>query len=184
MADSITIARPYAKAVFDLAKQNNMLDKWEALLACLSMMTNHNTVVHFIKNRTMSYNVKSRVIIDCLKSNKFFDSSNQSLFSNFINILAYYERLLCVKDIYFLYKQYMNLELGCIEATVTAACTINSTQKDQIIDCLSKRFNKKISALFETDKGLLGGFSVKVGDFVLDASVAGNLVSLRTKIMM
>jgi F-type H+-transporting ATPase subunit delta len=184
MSDSITVARPYAKAVFDLAKQKNILDEWDKLLSYLSIMMSDDNVVHFIKNRTISYNDKSRIIVDFLKSCNFFNDNIQSLSINFINVLAYYGRLLCVRDIYFLYKQYMNLELGRVEAIIRVACAMNNSQKDQMIDSLSKRFNKKILALFEIDKDLLGGFVVKTGDSVLDASVAGNLVSLRTKITM
>jgi len=183
MSESITVARPYAKAVFDLAKNSDMLNEWDKLLSYLSIMMNDEDVIGFIKNRTISYNDKSRIIIDFLESRNFFSNNIQSLCVNFVNVLAYYGRLLCVNDIYFLYKQYMNLELGRIEAVVKIACTISSSQKEQIIDCLSKRFNKKVSALFEIDKDLLGGFFIKTGDFVLDASIAGNLVSLRTKIM-
>ena len=184
MSDSITVARPYAKAVFDLAKNGNTLNEWEKLLSYLSIMTSDSNVVHFIKNRTISHNEKSNVIVDFLKSCNFFSDNTQDLSINFVNVLAYYNRLVCVKVIYCLYKQYMNLHLGRIEVVVRVACTISSSQKEQIIDCLSRRFNKKVSALFEIDKGLLGGFLIKTGDFVLDASIAGNLVSLRTKIMM
>jgi len=184
MSESITVARPYAKAVFDLAKNSNMLDDWDKLLSYLSIMMSDENVVSFIKNRTISYGDKSRVIIDFLESRDFFNDNMQSLGVNFVNVLAYYGRLLCVNDIYILYKQFMNLELGRVEAIVKIASVISSSQKENIIECLSKRFNKKVSALFEVDKDLLGGFVVKTGDFVLDASVAGNLVSLRTKIMM
>lgn len=184
MSGSITVARPYAKAVFDLAKNSNMLDDWDKLLSYLSIMISDENVVGFIKNRTISHAEKSRVIIDFLESRNFFSNNIQSFCVNFVNVLAYYGRLLCVKDIYCLYKQYMNLELGRIEAVVKVAFVISSSQKEHIIECLSKKFNKKVSALFEVDKDLLGGFLIRTGDFVLDASVAGNLVSLRTKIMM
>ncbi len=184
MSESITIARPYAKAVFDIAKSRNMLNEWDKFLSYLSIMTNDDNVVNFIKNRTIGYNDKSRVIIDFLDSRNSFSKNIWSVCVNFVNVLAYYGRLLCVSDISILYKQYMNAELGRVEAVVKVAHAINGSQKELIVDCLSKRFNKKVSALFEIDEGLLGGFLVKTGDFVLDASIAGNLVSLRTKIMM
>lgn len=184
MSENITIARPYAKAIFDIAKNSNTLNDWDKLLSYLSIMMNDSDVVFFIKNRTIGYSDKSSVIVDVLDFRTTFNKDIQLLCVNFVNVLSYYGRLLCMKDIYTLYKQYMNLELGRVEAVVKVASAITSVQKEQIIECLSKRFDKKVSALFEVDEGLLGGFWVKNGDFVFDASIAGNLVSLRTKIMM
>ena len=97
---------------------------------------------------------------------------------------AYYGRLLCIKDIYALYKNYVNIELGRIEVVIKVASAISNIQKDEIINCLANKFDKKISAFFEVDESLLGGFLVKTGDFVLDSSLIGNLNSLRTKIMI
>lgn len=184
MSEYITIARPYAKAIFCIAKKYNSLSDWDNFLSFLSIVVSDSSVASIIKNRTINYNDKSEIIVDFFKSNTTFDKDSCNFFYNFINNLAYHGRLLCIKDIYFLYKQYMNLELGCIDAIVKIPCVISSDQKDDIINCLSKRFNKKVSALFEVDERLLGGFLVKIGDFVLDASIAGNLSSLSTKIML
>lgn len=183
MSDSITVSRPYAKAVFSIAKKNGCLDEWNNLLYSLSVIIDDYKIMHFIKNKTISYDSKSAFIIDFLISLKILDD-NKNIYVNFINVLSYYNRLLCIKNIYILYKQYMNFELKCIEATVKTACMINSAQKEKIISFLAKKFNKKISASFSVDKDLFGGFLVKIGDSVLDASISGNLFSLRTKIMV
>jgi len=184
MSENITIARPYAKAIFYIAKSNNMLNEWDKLLSYMSIMIDDEVVVNFVKNKTISHELKSNLIIDFIDFQNTFSKDIQKFCINFINSLSYYGRLLCIKDIYALYKNYVNIELGRIEAVIKVAYSINNIQKEEIINCLSKRFDKKISALFEVDEGLLGGFWVKTGDFVLDASVIGNLNSLRTKIMI
>ena len=184
MAENITIARPYAKAVFDLAKNGNVLDDWDKFLSYLSIVVDQEVVILFVKNKTISYSDKAKTIIEFLDSLNLISSNIQALCINFVNQLSYYGRLLCVKDLYALYKQYMNLELGRVEAVVKVAYIINNSQKDSIVECLAKRFNKKVSALFETDESLLGGFLIRVGDFVLDGSISGNLFSLRNRIMM
>jgi F-type H+-transporting ATPase subunit delta len=185
MSEYITIARPYAKAVFDSAKNEEKLEEWDSFLSYLSSIVSNSSIISIIKNRTINYNDKSRMIIS------FFDNFDSTLdkevidqFSNFIKVLAYYGRLLCINDIYFLYKQYMNQLLNCVDAIIKVPCVINSYQKDDIINSLAKRFDKKVIALFEVDENLLGGFCVKVGDSVLDASILGNLQSLSSKIML
>lgn len=184
MAENITIARPYAKAIFAIAKENNMLNEWDKLLSYLSIMIDGEVVFNFIKNKTISHEVKSNLIIEFIDFQNTFNKDIQIFCTNFISSLSYYSRLLCIKDIYVLYKNYVNIELGRIEAVVKTAHTIDNLQKEEIIKCLSIKFNKKISALFEIDESLFGGFLVKTGDFVLDASIAGNLNSLRAKIIV
>ncbi len=185
MSESITIARPYARVVFDIAKKGRMLNEWDMFLSNLSTVICYGNIIHFLKNRTVSDSEKSRIIIEFLDSQKIFNKDIYTLCVNFINVLSYYGRLLYIKDIYKLYKKYMNLELGCIQAVVKVAYKdISNYQKEYIIKCLSKRFGKKVSVLFRVDYDLLGGFLVTIDDFVLDASIAGNLVSLRTKVMV
>ncbi len=184
MSRNITIARPYAKAIFDLAKRDKSLNEWCDLLRCLSHIINKDNISKFLKNKTISHYKKSHAIINFLDFNFFLNKSVKQLYINFINTLAYYNRLLYLKDIFILYKRYLNLELGYIDVFIKTACVINNVQKNNIINRLSKRFNKKILATFETDMSLLGGFLIKVDDFVLDASIAGNLISLRINIMI
>lgn len=184
MSENITIARPYAKAIFDIAKKSNMLNEWDNILSYLSITINNETVIDFIKNKTISCEVKSKIIIESIDFQNAFSSDIQVFCTNFINSLSYYGRLACIKDIYSLYKNYVNIELGRVEAIVKVAYSINNLQKEEITNCLSNKFNKKVSALFEVDENLLGGFCVKTGDYVLDASIVGNLNSLRTKIMI
>ncbi|HIH2762158.1 MAG TPA: F0F1 ATP synthase subunit delta [Candidatus Azoamicus sp.] len=184
MSENITIARPYAKAIFSIAKSGDMLNEWDKVLSYLSIMMTDEVVVYFIKNKTISHELKSKLIIEFIDFQDTFNKDIQIFCINFINSLSYYGRLLYIKDIYSLYKNYVNIELGRVEAIVKVASSINNVQKEEIINCLSSKFNKKISALFEVDESLFGGFWVKTGDFVLDASIVGNLNSLRTKIMI
>lgn len=185
MSEYITIARPYAKAIFDLAEKSKSLEKWDSLLNYLSSIVNDSRVVSIIKNRTINYNDKSRMIIS------FFDNFDTTLdkktnewFNSFVGTLAYYGRLLCINDVYLVYKQYMNQSLGRVDAIIKISCDIDNYQKDDIINSLAKRFDKKVNALFEVEESLLGGFCVKIGDSVLDASLIGNLQSLSSKIML
>jgi len=185
MSEYITIARPYAKAIFDIAKNSNSLESVDSFLNYLVNVVNDPSVISIIKNRTINYNDKSRMIIG------FFDNFDFNLdnklikdLNNFIFVLAYYGRLLCIVDIHFLYKQYMNQALGFIEAIIKVPYAISSSQKDDIVNSLAKRFNKKVIALFEIEEKLLGGFFVKIGDSVLDASIFGNLQSLSSKIIL
>lgn len=184
MSESMTIARPYAKAIFNLAKNTNTLEEWDNFLSYLSVITNEISIINFIKNKTIYHTEKSKNVLNLLESCNAIDEKIKENSKNFIDLLAFNNRLFCIKEVTLLYKEYMNLELNRIEAVVKTACAVNNLQKDQIINSLSKKFNKNILASFELDEEIIGGFIVKIGDFVLDGSVIGNLRSLRAKIIM
>ena len=53
----ITIARPYAKAIFNIAKKNNKFDEWDNVLSYLSIITSDKNVVDLIKNKTIGHEI-------------------------------------------------------------------------------------------------------------------------------
>jgi len=73
MSEYITIARPYAKAIFDIAKNSNSLESVDSFLNYLVNVVNDPSVISIIKNRTINYNDKSRMIIG------FFDNFDFNL---------------------------------------------------------------------------------------------------------
>lgn len=183
MSENMTISRPYAKAIFHIASKRNLLNEWDKILSSLAAIINNDLLSNFLGNRTIAQNIKSELVVDLLKSTNCYNNNLDKEVNNFIKILSLHGRLLYVKDIYFLYKIYMNNKLGRAEAVIRVAYPLSNTQKEHIVEYLSTRFNKQILASFIVDNGLLGGFLAKIGDFVLDASVYGNLVSLRAKII-
>ncbi|MCB1712159.1 MAG: F0F1 ATP synthase subunit delta [Candidatus Riesia sp.] len=180
----ITIARPYAKAIFNIAKKNNKFDEWDNVLSYLSFIISDENVVDFIKNKTIGHETKSQVISSIFFMKDSIDDSVKDLCSNFIKVLAYHSRLLYANEIKELYVKHVNFHLGKVEATVEVSAQINNEEKEEIVLCLSKKLDKKVSALFNVNENLLGGFLIRIDDSVLDASIAGNLISLRNKIMM
>lgn len=184
MSENVTIARPYAKAVFSIANGNNALKEWDKLLLSLTTVVAQHYVKEFLKNKTVSYDVKADVLVESLDLQDEFDKDIRILYSNFVKILSYYGRLLYIKDVYSLYREYMNITLERVEAVIKVAHALCNDQKEHIINYLSARVNKKVSALFIIDERLLGGFWIRIGDFVYDASIIGNLISLRAKIIV
>jgi len=183
MSENITISRPYAKAIFHVASNDNLLDEWDNVLSSLSKLVDDKSLNKFLCNRFIKENVKVDIIIQLLKSVCLYTDILDKKIDNFVKVLSLHGRLSCIKGIYFLYKFYMNAKLERVEAVISVAYPLNNNQKEHIVTYLSKRFSKQVLASFVVDDGLLGGFLVKIGDFVLDASVYGNLVSLRIKIM-
>lgn len=184
MSLSTTIARPYAKAIFSIAKNTNTFDEWDNILSYLSLVIEDINGIAFIKNKTITQNEKIQGLLNFLISADILNDNTKVMCNNFLKILAYYNRLLNIKNIKNLYIKYVNIELNKLDAKIELATQITNDQKNEIISCIATKFNKKVSATFEINESLLGGFLIKIEDFVLDASIAGNLISLRNKIMI
>ncbi len=184
MSASTTIARPYARAIFDIAKNNNTFDEWDNVLSYLSFIIEDKNANDFVKNKTIGYENKALMINNILDAKSEINNNIKNLSQNFIKVLAYHGRLLYIKEIKDIYIKHVNIKLDKLETSIELATLITNEQKDEIIMSLSNKFNKKVSAIFKTNEKLLGGFLIKMGDSVIDASIAGNIVLLRNKIMM
>ena len=67
-------------------------------------------------------------------------------------------------------------------AQVTSAVPMTSDEQEAMRSKLAKRFGADLDFRFEVDPSLIGGVYVRVGDQVIDGSVAGRLASLRDRL--
>lgn len=67
-------------------------------------------------------------------------------------------------------------------AEITSATLLTPAEEESLRDVLTRRFGGDLEFRFSTDPGLLGGIRVRVGDQVIDGSVAGRLESLRDRL--
>ena len=69
------------------------------------------------------------------------------------------------------------------EAMVTSAIPLTSQEQDALRQKLSRETGSNLDLAFEVDPDLIGGLVVRVGDRVVDASVASRLRQLRESIL-
>ena len=172
MAEISTIARPYAQAVFDLAKEQSQLQVWSDTLSLLSHVVEDEAVNSVINDSKLLDTDKEKLILDICKKNINKEGEN------FVKLLIENKRLLILP---FISKAFENLkanEEGSVTANIVVATKITKKETDEIIKNLEKKLNKKIEATVEIDQSILGGSVITVGDTVIDASVKGQLESL------
>ena len=172
MAEISTIARPYAQAVFDLAKEQKQLQAWSETLSLLSHVVDDEAVKSVINDSKTLDADKEKLLLDICKKNINKEGEN------FIKLLIENKRLLILP---FISKAFENLkanEEGSVTANIVVATKITKKETDEIIKNLEKKLSKKIEATVEIDQSILGGSVITVGDTVIDASVKGQLESL------
>lgn len=173
MAETVTIARPYAEAIFRLAKENGALAPWSERLTRLAMVAQDKEMAELIGNPKLSAEQVAQLFVSLA-------DDNDATLGNFIRVLAENERLALLPEILNLFTAMKSSEDGIKEAIVESAFAIDEAQLTALIGQLEGHFKSKLSASVVVKPELIGGVRVAVGDQVLDASVRGKLEAMAT----
>jgi F-type H+-transporting ATPase subunit delta len=172
MAEAVTIARPYAVAVFRLAKEKNALAKWSEMLAFAGAVVADPQMQAVIDNpKFVSADVERLLLAVC--GDKLDEAG-----ANLIKLLVEYDRIGLLPDIVAIYEELKAQDEGTLEAEITAAIELDAAQVKALVDQLQTKFGKKVEATVKVDPEIIGGIKIVVGDTVIDASVRGRLQEL------
>lgn len=172
MAEVRTIARPYAEAVFRLAKANNTLPAWSAMLGLMAAVAVDERIRNLIGNPRFSARRLGELFLE-IGGDRL---SNEG--RNFILLLADSGRVEVLPEISELYEQLKARYEGVLEAQIYSAFEMNDAQLKDLVASLEIRFKRKIEARVSVSPELIGGVKVEIGDEVLDTSVRGKLEAL------
>ena len=169
MAEVITLARPYAQALYSLAKETDTLDVWSEALGFLKSVTNDPTFQETVSAPDIQLTDVEELFLSICS-----DRVSKEVI-NFIQLLVKNGRLSVLDDVARQYESLKAEDEGVVSAVIQSAFDLDETQVKAIADILSKKLDKKISPSVTTDPDLIGGVKVYVGDKVWDASVRGRL---------
>jgi F-type H+-transporting ATPase subunit delta len=174
MAESVTIARPYAQAVFRLAREGKALAAWSDRLQRLSAIAQDAEMTKVVGNPKFSAGQVAELFVSLTG-----EAGNREL-ASFVGILAENERLDVLKQIQEIYEQLKSADEGVKEAIVSSAYALDDAQLNNLMRQLESHFGSKLQPRVEVDAALIGGIRVAVGDQLLDASVRGKLDAMAT----
>ncbi|MFM1895690.1 MAG: hypothetical protein RLZZ385_764 [Pseudomonadota bacterium] len=172
MADLITLARPYAKAAFQVALAEGDLARWSKMLALAAAVSKVDQVRAILTSPSFSAPQLAATVVDICG-----DELNQKG-RNFISLLAENKRLNLLTEISSLYEQLKAQQEKSVDVEITTAYAINAATADSLAAALNKRLQRDIKLSTSVDKGLIGGAVIKAGDMVIDNSVRGKLNKL------
>jgi F-type H+-transporting ATPase subunit delta len=168
MAESVTIARPYAEAAYRVAKETGAQGAWSLRLQKLALIAQDGDMASVMSNPQLSAEQVANLIVSLCED-------NDPVLANFVRTLAENRRLALLPEISRLFDLAKSQEEGVKEAVVHSAFPIDDTQVAALLQQLEPRFGTRLTARVEVDQSLIGGVRVAVGDQVLDASVRGKL---------
>ena len=168
MAELATIARPYAEALFRVAKSGD-LTIWSSLVGEMAQVAANTDF------QKLSHNPK---IADADVVSTFLSAIKTPVNAeahNFINMLVDNGRLTLLPEIATQFQALKNTQEGAADAIIVSAFELSSAQVSDLIATLEKKFGRKLNPKVSVDASLIGGVRVVVGDEVLDTSVRAKL---------
>ncbi|MEH6580610.1 MAG: F0F1 ATP synthase subunit delta [Halioglobus sp.] len=172
MAELSTLARPYAKAAFEYARDKNALTEWFEQLATAAAVTMDSTMEAVLNNPSMTAEQQAHTVSEVCG-----DALSPEV-GNFIAILASNKRLALLPEIYSLFEQYKANQEKSVNVEVVSAFELADATKDKLADVLKKKLEREVKVSTSTDNDLLGGVLIRAGDLVIDGSVRGRLNKL------
>jgi F-type H+-transporting ATPase subunit delta len=176
MAELATIARPYAEALFRVAKSGNVA-AWSDLVSEMAAVAALPDVKTFAANPKLSDQQVTDTFLSLLKSNVTPEAKN------FVRMLAENGRLALLPEIGIQFHALKNAADGAADAEITSAFEMSDAQVKDLVATLEKRFGRKLNPSVKVDSSLIGGVRVAVGDEVLDTSVRAKLQRMYTALV-
>lgn len=170
------LARPYARAVFQRAREHDALGDWSETLELLSLIAGDDRVARVLRAPRVPAEQRAELIRSI--AGKHLDESGD----NFVRLLAANGRLPLLPEIREQFEALRADAEGRIDAQVISAGRLDDKQQKRIADALKKRFEREVLLHCETDESLLGGAIIRAGDRVIDGSLRGRLQRLGSRL--
>jgi F-type H+-transporting ATPase subunit delta len=176
MAENVTIARPYAAAIFALADAGGALGRWSQTLAVMAAVAANPE----LRAATGDPNLSADQVYG-LFAGACGDLATEA--QNLVRVLIENGRLATLPEIRDIYDELKNAREGVVEAVITSAYPLDSGQLSTLVAELERRFERKVKPHVNVDAALIGGVRMQVGDEVIDGSVRGKLAVMATALM-
>ena len=175
MADFETAARPYAKAMFELAQSEDKLDQWLERLSLTAAVATDVDMKAFVEQPAVLPRELGELFLSVVTA-AGLESDND--FDNAIRLLAENSRLAALPTIAAQFAVLKQEAEGEIEVQVRSARELSAEQQQNIADSMAKRLGKKVSISTEIDDSLIAGAVITAGDLVIDGSASGRIEKL------
>jgi|SRR6266496_1147115 len=170
-----SIARRYAKALFDLAVEQGKLEAWSESLLSLKQAVESSDELRDVLVNPIYAKEQRRAIAGKLVAALRLDADP----ANLLYLLGDRNRLVYLGAIADRFRELADAKLGLLRAQVTSAVPLDAAAAQSIADKLARATGSKVILNRAVDEGLLGGVVAEVGNLTYDGSVRTQLEDLR-----
>ncbi|WCG83115.1 F0F1 ATP synthase subunit delta [Pectobacterium sp. A5351] len=171
MSEFVTVARPYAKAAFDFAVENQALDRWQNMLAFSAEVARNEQIAELLSGAVAPIELAKTFIAVCGDQ---LDEAGQNL----IRVMAENGRLPVLPEVLEQFIQLRAALESTVDVDVISASTLSEQQQSKIAAAMEKRLSRKVKLNCKIDKSVMAGVVIRAGDMVIDGSIRGRLERL------
>lgn len=173
-----SIARRYARALFDLAVEQGRVEPWADSLVSLQQVVDSSEELRDVLENPIYSRDQRRSIVEKLVTALKLEQQPASL----VYLLADRGRLEHLRAIVDTFSKFADEKLGRVRARITSAVPLDAAAAQQIADRLSVATRARVLVESDVDASLLGGVVAQVGSLTFDGSVRTQLEDLRRQL--
>ena len=175
--DQMNAAKPYAKAAFAYASEQNATDAWSNALQLLSAAVQDEAFSAYLNRPELTPAEQVGLFAKVLG-----EDQSQSV-SNFLTLLADNDRLVLLPEIAAEYELLKSQNNNTLEVEIESAFPMDATQEHILAHALEKRFNRTVHVTVSVNPALIAGVVIRAGDQVIDDSALNKLEKMRTRLL-
>jgi F-type H+-transporting ATPase subunit delta len=176
MAELTTIARPYAEAAFRIAREQNALPAWSAMLRTVGAVVADPKVAAALDNPKLTAAAKESLLLSVCGDELNADGRS------FVRVLIEADRITVLPAIQGLFEALKYSADGVAKALIETAFPLEGRDLAELEAALARRFGRKIEASVVVKPELIGGARITVGDNVIDGTVQEQLRAMATQL--
>jgi F-type H+-transporting ATPase subunit delta len=181
VADNNTVARPYARAAFEVARENDALDELSGSFAAARELLGDGQVAEFLATPTLSDEQRLEFLqglfAKVVGEGSFFAGGSLQG-TNFFKLLLENDRVAALPEIADQFEALKAKVENTVDAVITSAAPLSEQQQQDMVASLEKRLGRDVRVTTEIDENLIGGAVIRAGDVVIDGSLRARLDGL------
>ncbi len=172
MAELSTLARPYARAAFEYARDKGVLAQWSEQLATCANVAADARVADLLDSPANTSEQQAEAL------NSLCGDATGAEIQNFVRVLASNKRLSLLPEIRAQFEALKASQEHRVDVEVISAFDLEAAAVDKLSQALGRKLEREVQVSTSTDSSLLGGVLIRAGDLVIDGSVRGRLNKL------
>jgi F-type H+-transporting ATPase subunit delta len=172
------VAKVYANSIFDIAKEKNILPQIEEELKVVSdIMKEEDSFRNYLNAPGINIDSKKGFV------DKVFAGKISEYIVNLLKLLIDNGRQSVVSEIYKAFVELNDIANNRQRITVITQSNLDGSLLDKIKADVGTKLGKEIILTEQVDESILGGIIIKIGDLVIDGSLAKGLKNIRRNLL-
>lgn len=172
MSELTTTARPYARAIFELANESGKLSEWSDTLQFMAAVALNEDARRLLSNPKLTKEAAGEILIT-LCGEQIDDQAQ-----NLAKLLAENSRIPALPEVSALFEELKSEAEGNVEVQVTSAFEMSDEEQSKLAESLKAKLGREVNLNVEIDASIMGGVIIRAGDMVIDGSIQGRLQSM------